>query len=82
MRACGTGGDQRYLETCLTLGGTWGSVTFWPDVVPGQIVSYKVHCHGGQYPPGARLVCFHGRPKPWDVPALEPRRMPVIPCHS
>ncbi len=82
MRACGSGGDQRYLETCLTLGGTWATVTFWPDVVPGQIVSYKVHCPGGQYPPGARLVCFHGRPKPWDVPALEPRRLAVIPCHS
>jgi hypothetical protein len=70
MRACGSGGDQRYLETCLTLGGTWDRVTFWPDVCPAAIVSYKVHCHGGRIPPGARIVCFHGRPKPWEVPAL------------
>jgi len=28
-------------------------------------VSYKVHCRAG-VPAGARVVCFHGRPKPWD----------------
>jgi hypothetical protein len=76
QRACGWGGDQRYLETCLTLGATWSAVTFWQDVCPGQIVSYKVHCHGGRVPPGARIVCFHGRPKPWEVPALTPVEIP------
>lgn len=71
MRACGYGGDQRYLETSLTIGAAWSSLTFWQDVVPAALVSYKVHCPGGKVPPGARVVCFHGRPKPWHVPALE-----------
>lgn len=38
----------------------------WQDVVPGQVVSYKVHCSKG-VPPEARIVCFHGVPRPWAV---------------
>jgi hypothetical protein len=71
MRACGTGGDQRYLEIALTCAGAWDQITFWQDVCPAAIVSYKVHCATGQIRPGAKVVCFHGRPKPWEVPALE-----------
>jgi hypothetical protein len=33
------------------------------DLYPGKIVSYKVHATAGP-PPDARLVCFHGVPKP------------------
>jgi hypothetical protein len=40
------------------------------DVFPGQIVSLKRHCNpakGAKGPPvGARLVCFHGKPRPDD----------------
>lgn len=36
------------------------------DLVPGQVVSYKVHCGDG-LPLDARVVYFHGRPKPQDV---------------
>jgi hypothetical protein len=36
----------------------------WQDVVPGQVVSYKVNCANG-VPPDARVVCFHGQPRPW-----------------
>lgn len=60
-----TGGDQRWIERERIK-----AVTFWDDVVPGQAVSYKVHCRDRGVPAGARVVCFHGRPKPWDVPAL------------
>lgn len=38
----------------------------WQDVVPDQVVSYKVHCKTG-VPPDARVVCFHGKPRPWEV---------------
>lgn len=38
----------------------------WQDVVPGQVVSYKVHCGRG-VPPDARVVCFHGQPRPWSA---------------
>lgn len=39
----------------------------WQDVVPGHVVSYKVHCQNG-VPPDARIVCHHGLPRPWQVP--------------
>jgi len=48
---------------------------FWPyvkefkrfqELYPGQIVSYKKHCLNG-VPPEARIICYHGEPKPWDV---------------
>jgi hypothetical protein len=47
--------------------GMWRpSADRWQDVVPGQVVSYKVHCrHPGAPPPEARVVCFHGHPRPW-----------------
>jgi hypothetical protein len=38
----------------------------WQDVVPDQVVSYKVHCAKG-VPPEARVICFHGVPRPWQV---------------
>lgn len=34
---------------------------------PGWIVSYKTHCRAG-LPPEARVVVFHGRPKPHEIP--------------
>jgi hypothetical protein len=41
---------------------------YWQDVLPGQIVSYKIHARVGP-PEGARLVCGHGRPKFTDANA-------------
>lgn len=38
----------------------------WQDVVPGQVVSWKVHCAKG-VPPEARVIAFHGQPRPWSV---------------
>lgn len=38
----------------------------WQDIVPGQVVSWKVHCQNG-VPSDARIVCFHGKPRPWEV---------------
>lgn len=49
------------------------------DLVPGAIVSYKKHCIGpenrywvngvsvgnGSVPEDARIMCFHGKPRPW-----------------
>lgn len=70
MRWAGRGGDQRVIERVMA-----GRATFWQDVTPGQVVSYKVHCRDG-VPEGARVVCFHGRPKPWDaVVRLEAREL-------
>jgi hypothetical protein len=38
----------------------------WQDLFPGQVVSYKKHCKTG-VPENARIIQFHGKPKPWDV---------------
>lgn len=45
-----------------------GGATYWQDIAPGAVVSHKVHCKAG-VPVGARLVAFHGRPRPWEVEA-------------
>ena len=58
-----SGGDQKFLEE------VWKDtpVAKWQDELPGQVVSYKVHVEpSGQVPAGARIVCFHGTPRPWD----------------
>lgn len=68
-------------------------VDTWQHVFPGQICSYKANVvhrsrspfaqpkyswGNGQLPGDARIVCFHGDPRPWDkrlrepwIPALE-----------
>lgn len=38
----------------------------WQDVVPGQVCSWKVHCQNG-VPPEARLIAFHGQPRPFAI---------------
>lgn len=39
---------------------------YWQDVIPGSVVSYKKHCQNGA-PKGAKIVNFHGKPKPWEI---------------
>lgn len=61
-------GEQHLLETYYL-----SHAQRWQDVVPGQVVSWKVHCNGAnvfklpQIPADARIVCFHGQPRPWQV---------------
>lgn len=52
-------GDQGFLNDVLT-------AQIWQEVFPKAVVSYKVHCQDG-IPSDAVVVCFHGRPRPWDV---------------
>lgn len=42
------------------------SIDRFQDLVPGQVLSYKRDCRDG-VPQGARIIQFHGTPKPWDV---------------
>lgn len=53
-------GDQAFLES---LG--MEKAARWQDLLPGQVVSYKVHCRGNGVPAGTRVVCYHGKPRPW-----------------
>ena len=66
------GGDQVFLERkWLTIADRW------QDVVPGQVVSWKVDCHGGNnfqtpvVPADARVIVFHGNPRPWSTPQFK-----------
>lgn len=54
-------GDQGILREVLG-----DEVARWEEQAPGAAVSYKVHCKNG-LPSGAKVVCFHGNPRPWDV---------------
>lgn len=53
-------GDQGFIERRTS------KRTYWQDLLPGAVVSWKKHCGNG-VPEGARIICFHGRPKPWDI---------------
>ena len=54
-------GDQRWIETMID------GADRWQDILPGQIVSYKAdRVHNG-IPANARIVSFHGKPRPHEV---------------
>jgi hypothetical protein len=64
-------GDQKFLAPILE-----PAAARWQAILPGQVVSYKVHVRraqgrkergNGAVPPGARVVCFHGRPRPREL---------------
>jgi hypothetical protein len=46
----------------------------WQRLHPGRVVSFKLHCMpAGRVPPGAVVVCFHGKPRPWRINPLQRR---------
>ena len=55
------GGDQDFMRQF------WNDCQRWQDILPGQVVSYKVHVKDQEFLSNARVVCFHGQPKPRDV---------------
>lgn len=54
-------GEQHLLERYYM-----GHAERWQDKLPGQVVSWKVHCQNG-VPENARVICMHGKPRPWEV---------------
>jgi len=57
-------GDQAFIRRLVQ------SNQFFQDQFPNQIVSYKVHCGNGddkKVPSNARVLCFHGKPKPHEI---------------
>jgi len=51
-------GDQSYLLQRLRNADKWQR--------RAKVYSYKMHCKRG-IPQDAEIVCFHGKPRPWDV---------------
>ncbi len=58
------GGDQKILEWWWR-----GKIQTFEELYPGQVVSFKRDCRNG-VPPHARIVYYHGRPRPWDREGL------------
>lgn len=57
-----TGGRERYWYRAV-FGDDSARVDMWQKLFPEALVSYKNHCRNG-LPEGARLVSFHGDPRP------------------
>jgi hypothetical protein len=65
-------GDQEFLGPF----GWQDSAKRWQQTLPGQVISYKVHVKGkGALPEGARVLCFHGKPRPWQLSEEEQARL-------
>lgn len=71
MARCGNRGDGMMITELYG-----DRAQCWQDVLPGQVVSYKCHVRPSQHaretgdgtvPANARVVCFHGEPRPRDV---------------
>lgn len=74
-----TGDPEANMQACTVRYSKWGDQGFlegfWldkakrlQDLLPGQIVSYKANrIAASGVPEGARLVAFHGRPRPHEV---------------
>jgi len=62
MREHRRGGDQEFLERFWL-----PQACRWQDALPGQVVSYKADVLGKGVPENARVVVFHGKPRPWQV---------------
>lgn len=63
MRRCTTQklwGDQGFLSE------DHPDPALWQDLFPSQVLSWKVECRQG-IPATARVVYFHGKPRPWDI---------------
>lgn len=63
MKRCNTQrlwGDQGFISE------DYPAPVMWQDLFPGEIVSWKVDCKQG-VPDTARVVYFHGQPRPWNV---------------
>ena len=58
------GGDQAWIERCAQLGIITPDIL--QDLYPHCFVSYKVHAKNN-IPKSAKMVVFHGQPRPHDV---------------
>jgi len=48
-------GDQKWLIKFVN------NIVYWQDILPKQVVSFKIHCGDG-LPNNTRIVCYHGKP--------------------
>lgn len=60
-------GDQGFIQEHLERTGK--PITYLQDLMPGAIASPKHDFIDGAPRPGCRIVCFHGKPRPWETKA-------------
>lgn len=60
-----SGGDQSWIEHVLSRIPIKPDI--WQELFPGNFVSYKAHNCTNRFPRGAKIVVFHGRPRPHEV---------------
>jgi hypothetical protein len=69
MRQYRNGGDQHFMRGVQVI----RCAQRWQKIFPKQIISYKCHIRTTRgdrdLPPEARVVCFHGKPRPWSISA-------------
>lgn len=64
-------GDQQFI------GMIHPKADYWQDFLPGQAVSFKADCMPlGHVPEDARVIYFHGRPKPHEIGFSQLMRFP------
>lgn len=71
-------GDQKWIDEQKP------SINYFQDMYPNEIVSYKRHCVDPNnpnniiIPPAAKIICFHGNPRPHTVkhPSIIPHWQP------
>ena len=64
MKVHDVGGDQAFMRRFIRISD------YFQDLYPKQVVSYKVNCVNGnsvKVPNNARIICFHGNPKPHNL---------------
>lgn len=61
MTSCSTLGDQCWI------GISSPQVTFLQNLFAGHFASFKRECSNGTKPQAARVICFHGRPRPHEA---------------
>jgi len=61
--------DQKLIEDSLTDNNIeWQSIQ---KAYPGQILSWKADELQKEIPKDCRIICFHGKPRPWNVPQFK-----------
>lgn len=74
-------GDQGFIKDHSPI-----PIDRWQRKFPGKVVSYKMHCRPGVdpksrvvgkpiVPANAAVVCYHGRPRPWETPLWNRERV-------
>lgn len=61
MKQFEVAGDQAFINIFKP------SISYFQDIFPNEILSYKVHCTNKKINKNAKIICFHGNPRPHEL---------------